>query len=795
MEAKEYTIYNKTRESPVTAGVTIVNSTREPLTALRVMVEGLGEESESGLWLTHITGFPMVPRLTPFDLVYLDKYHRVVERAELLPASEMPRFKNPALSALILPFQTISTSKIDTGDELDISEDRESEVIPEPVTDAASGTELVAASEPETVASLASVAPHTEIESTASLLDSNLTSNEAGIAAPILSAEVEPIAGESSNVVSSSRADTTEATTPASENAVAAPKAESWKNQTPAATLFRSRSKRKKRKRGKAHAAVNAAQGMAVSHAGAVAQKAAARTSAQDPVASGLQSVADNDVRLAAEVPSTPLESSLPRIVEAVIPEEPVFEPANHPSDRNDPASVADAAAPVLAENAPVRAPEATADPAQEAAPALAEAAAVVLADKELPVPVATAALTVPPSGVSAAALAAPAERPILVDPAARPIVKVGKPNAKIEKHGAKADKPDASSEESEGLVDRFLRWLYPNYNRQDRRKSLRQPSPGLVAYERSDGSPRMHEIADISSTGLFLRTEEPWEPGAVIALTLQRSGPPEDHSEQRIELQAGAVRIGKDGVGLSFLWPTEMDLHLWETPVRADVFEAVPDYILREIRIARALAFLKRVCPPASEEAGILFYNQLSNIRVANAVEIALKAERLLINEPNAAGLLAHPDLIIRILEDGSWVDVDWIQQLWAGLLATSCTEEGQDESNLVFINLLSLFAPIHARILSAACAKATQVMSGKGASSPYLLACSAEEMARMTGASNLTKIYRSIAELSELGLLEKSARPSTYSVSGATRTKPTDLGLQMYARCNGKREVTTAA
>ena len=33
-----------------------------------------------------------------------------------------------------------------------------------------------------------------------------------------------------------------------------------------------------------------------------------------------------------------------------------------------------------------------------------------------------------------------------------------------------------------------------------------------------------------------------------------------------------------------------------------------------------------------------------------------------------------ADPAVVLRILEDGSWAETDWIQHYWAGVLATSC-------------------------------------------------------------------------------------------------------------------------
>jgi hypothetical protein len=352
-------------------------------------------------------------------------------------------------------------------------------------------------------------------------------------------------------------------------------------------------------------------------------------------------------------------------------------------------------------------------------------------------------------------------------------------------------DKVQAEPEpqERKPFGKRFLRWLYPALYNQNRRGSERRPSPGLVAYEVSGNTPQMHEVDNISSTGIYLRTNGRWEPGTRVSLILQRSGPLEANLQQRVEFETGAVRAGGDGVGLTFVLPEGTDLQLWESPERKGVYEAQPDGMMRELRMARALAFLRRICPPAGEEVKEMLHKSLSSVRVSNIVEIAFKTERLLAHEPNASMMVAHPDLTVRILEHGSWVDVEWIQELWAGLLATSCTFEGQDESNLVFINLLSRMAPLPTQILTAACAKATQAMSESGSVSPYLLAFSAEEMAKITRSNNLTKIYRSITELSELGLLEKGPRLSSQVEPETAKAKPTHLGLQMYARCNGQR------
>ena len=62
-------------------------------------------------------------------------------------------------------------------------------------------------------------------------------------------------------------------------------------------------------------------------------------------------------------------------------------------------------------------------------------------------------------------------------------------------------------------------RWWSP-----DPRKAPRVPAPGLAAYYWNGSSPVAHGIRDISSTGLYVVTEERWYPGTLVLMTLQRT-------------------------------------------------------------------------------------------------------------------------------------------------------------------------------------------------------------------------------------------------------------------------------
>ncbi|MGA8673143.1 MAG: hypothetical protein WB679_24935 [Terracidiphilus sp.] len=697
MEAKKYTIQNQARDTAVCTGVTAINSTLEPLAALRVMVEGLESDNKAGLWLTHVTVIPMVPRISPFDLVYLDKEDRVVERVELLPASEIPRFKKPSASALVLPFRTISSAKIEPGDQLAFSE------IPQEEVQAADKTE----NENEPSASAVADDP-----------------------VPVYLAKVQPVKQAPFTIEAAVEAETAHAEAAAEDETATV------------ASLF--------------------AVGDPVAHD----EDAESPAEVQSPVAEVVTPIFGSWFRMEREAE----QQRQPRLEQQPIPIE---------------ASESKVGA---EENAIVPLPD---EPRQmvhwtkfTGAPESSVAETSGLSSTETP--------HIQEAPFFAPVEPAPEDFPI--GPKTDPVSAVPPKNSHVihlEPARPRLEEVSVSSDlqEKKPIVDRFFRWLYPSLYDQNRRGAERRPSPGLVAYELSGNTTQMHEVDNISSTGIYLRTSGRWEPGARVSLTLQRNGPPEENPQQRIAFEAGAVRAGDDGVGLTFVLPEGMDLRLWESPERTGIYEAEPDSVVRELRMARALAFLRRICPPAGEEIKEMLHKSLSSVRVANAVEISFKAERLLVNQPNAYSMVAHPDLMVRILEHGTWVDMEWIQELWAGLLASSCTFEGQDESNLVFINLLSRMAPLPTQILTAACAKATQAIAESASVSPYLLAFSAEEMAKITRSNNLAKIYRSIAELSELGLLEKGPRISSSANPDTGKAKPTHLGLQMYARCQGIR------
>jgi hypothetical protein len=321
-----------------------------------------------------------------------------------------------------------------------------------------------------------------------------------------------------------------------------------------------------------------------------------------------------------------------------------------------------------------------------------------------------------------------------------------------------------------------------------ERRRAERRSSPSLAAYHWKGAIPRQNSVRDISATGAFLLTQDRWEAGEIIALSLQRNGPPE--RENSFSVQARAVRWDDNGVAISFVLPPGADLRLWQSPLKSAAEQNEPEDIVREFRVAQAISFLSRISPETRDSMARLLHEELSNYRLENAVEITLKAEKMLGGSVQVDHLHALPHVVTRIVEGGSWSSDDkWMLQFWAGLLAASCTTTGGDESSLTFIDLLGQLKAIHFRILSAACTKATKLITGPGAISTRPLNWKAADIMKFSGSHDLIKLDRELNYMSDVGVIAPREKSAFFQQMTDTTVAPTGLGLELYARCSGHR------
>ena len=96
----------------------------------------------------------------------------------------------------------------------------------------------------------------------------------------------------------------------------------------------------------------------------------------------------------------------------------------------------------------------------------------------------------------------------------------------------------------------------------QHQRRAQRHTEPRLVAFYWDGVVPVPRYIRDVSYTGFYLLTDQRWCPGTLITMTLQRTEKSDDGSKASVAIQAKVIRLGEDGVAVSFVFPKPEDSH-----------------------------------------------------------------------------------------------------------------------------------------------------------------------------------------------------------------------------------------
>jgi len=163
---------------------------------------------------------------------------------------------------------------------------------------------------------------------------------------------------------------------------------------------------------------------------------------------------------------------------------------------------------------------------------------------------------------------------------------------------------------------------------------------------------------------------------------------------------------------------------------------------------------FLGKICLPAAEEYGLLLKDRVSYWRAKNLAKIARKAEKIIGEQGGLNKRRAPPRLVHMIMETGSWSDTDDIQEMWAGLLVSSCTKEGRDDENLIFADLLSRLTVSEARMLNYVCSKSKKKLSSNKLIYAQELLIEPDLLMEITGVENVFRLDRELDHLRSLDL-----------------------------------------
>lgn len=122
MQRKAFSAYNESSKRFLSRALPVVDSAREPIKVLKILMEGPAPEDLDGLWLINFRGVPVARSHNPFDLAYLDQDNRILQAVEITQTSRFVPFKGQPASALILPPRSLSRTQSFTGDRIQFTE-------------------------------------------------------------------------------------------------------------------------------------------------------------------------------------------------------------------------------------------------------------------------------------------------------------------------------------------------------------------------------------------------------------------------------------------------------------------------------------------------------------------------------------------------------------------------------------------------------------------------------------------------------------------------------------------------
>lgn len=220
-----------------------------------------------------------------------------------------------------------------------------------------------------------------------------------------------------------------------------------------------------------------------------------------------------------------------------------------------------------------------------------------------------------------------------------------------------------------------------------------------------------------------------------------------------------------------------------------ADAVVAVANAKTVQMGVAGVGAFLEKICMPAAEEFGLLMKDRIAGWRQSNLGSIVINSKSKMSGLSVPDEFKADPRVVHKIVEEGSWVDDSAVQDMWGGLLASSCTETGDDDSNLLFVNHLSQLTKLQAKIIRLACERADKFESG-GLIMSYQFILPTDHFSRLVDEPDIQRLDRECDDLRSRGLFVQTVGGFHSQNVELVNLTPSPLALHMYVRCQGSRK-----
>ena len=221
------------------------------------------------------------------------------------------------------------------------------------------------------------------------------------------------------------------------------------------------------------------------------------------------------------------------------------------------------------------------------------------------------------------------------------------------------------------------------------------------------------------------------------------------------------------------------------------------------EFGIDGAKEFLKLTCKPLLEEFGLLARDQFTNWRLLNIIKMLEKAKGKLQYDPEKEKLVIDPRVAYQIVDHASIVSNEILQEMWAGLFASSCHSYEEDE-NIIFIDILKRLTSSQVKLLDYLCkkpAKYTNVVNLAASKEAGIVLTGPieikyEELFSIMETDSRLKVDTEFNAIENLGLIAPGSNtvisPLLNHVNSSRQThiKPTLITIRLYVKCQGSSD-----
>ena len=197
--------------------------------------------------------------------------------------------------------------------------------------------------------------------------------------------------------------------------------------------------------------------------------------------------------------------------------------------------------------------------------------------------------------------------------------------------------------------------------------------------------------------------------------------------------------------------------------------------------------SFLELVFKPGLEEIGFLIKDEVRLWRLNNIIKTLEKAQGKMEFDGKDLNLMANARVGLNIMEGCSEVDNDELQDLWAGLFASSCTPDGKDDSNMNFVDLLRRMSTVEAKIINYACNNCKKTLHPNELITANHINVSIEDLIKIAETDDIYRLDREMDHMRSIELLISSdfgGGGFEASDSLDADITPSPLALNLYYR-----------